>query len=115
MDITQNERLRQINEHTLIIGIDIAKYNHVARAIDDRGIDLSKRLVFPNSLEGFNLLLQWARQLSQETGRPNLMIGMEPTGHYWLNLAYFLKAKGEKTVVVNPMKVKKSKELDDDS
>ncbi|MGD6858369.1 IS110 family transposase, partial [Bacillus infantis] len=42
-------------------------------------------------------------------------IGMEPTGHYWLNLAYFLKAKGEKTVVVNPMKVKKSKELDDDS
>jgi transposase len=115
MDITQNERLRQINEHTLIIGIDIAKYNHVARAIDDRGIDLSKRLIFPNSLEGFNLLLQWARQLSQETGRPNLMIGMEPTGHYWLNLAYFLKSKGEKIVVVNPMKVKKSKELDDDS
>ncbi|MDW4526906.1 IS110 family transposase [Rossellomorea marisflavi] len=115
MDFTQNERLNQINEQTLIIGIDIAKHKHVARAIDDRGIDLSKRLVFPNSLEGFQLLLEWARQLSADTSRPNLMLGMEPTGHYWMNLAYFLKSQGELPVVVNPMKVKKSKELDDDS
>ncbi|WP_070121839.1 IS110 family transposase, partial [Bacillus marinisedimentorum] len=115
MDFTQNERLKQINEHTLIIGVDIAKHKHIARAIDDRGVDLSKRLTFPNSLEGFNLLLKWARQLADETGRPNLLIGMEPTGHYWLNLAYYLKLQDENPVVVNPMKVKISKELDDDS
>src|SRR5699024_1974365 len=41
--------------------------------------------------------------------------GMEPTGHYWLNLAYHLKAQGNKVVVVNPMKVKRFKEMDDDS
>ncbi len=115
MDFTQNERLKQINEQTLIIGIDIAKHKHVARAIDDRGIDLSKRLIFPNSQEGFKLLLEWAKDLSAQTSRPNLLIGMEPTGHYWMNLAYFLKSHGERPVVVNPMKVKKSKELDDDS
>ncbi|MFS0865683.1 IS110 family transposase [Fredinandcohnia sp. 179-A 10B2 NHS] len=115
MDFTQNQRLMQINEHTLIIGIDIAKHKHVARAIDDRGIDLSKRLIFPNSLEGFKLLLEWAKRLSEETCRPKLIIGMEPTGHYWMNLAYFLKSQGINPVVVNPMKVKKSKELDDDS
>ncbi|OIU71523.1 IS110 family transposase [Rossellomorea aquimaris] len=115
MDFTQNKRLKQINEHTLIIGIDIAKHKHVARAIDDRGIDLSKRLIFPNSKEGFKLLLEWAKELSAQTSRPNLLIGMEPTGHYWMNLAYFLKSHGERPVVVNPMKVKKSKELDDDS
>ena len=115
MDFTQNERLKQINEQTLIIGIDIAKHKHVARAIDDRGIDLSKRLIFPNSKEGFKLLLEWAKDLSVQTSRPNLLIGMEPTGHYWMNLAYFLKSHGERPVVVNPMKVKKSKELDDDS
>ncbi|MBM7676850.1 hypothetical protein JOD18_001889, partial [Gracilibacillus alcaliphilus] len=45
MDFTQNERLAQITEETIIIGIDIAKHKHVARAIDDRGRDLSKRLV----------------------------------------------------------------------
>ncbi|MRT18140.1 IS110 family transposase, partial [Vitellibacter sp. q18] len=42
-------------------------------------------------------------------------IGMEPTGHYWLPLAYWLMEKGLKVVVVNPAHVKKSKELDDNS
>lgn len=115
MDFTQNNRLAQITEQTLIIGIDIAKRKHVARAIDDRGMDLTKRLVFTNTQDGFEQLMEWANRLSKNHDRPHIMMGMEPTGHYWLNLAYYLKAKGIKTVVVNPMKVKRSKELDDDS
>nr|WP_254901158.1 transposase [Tuberibacillus sp. Marseille-P3662] len=47
--------------------------------------------------------------------RPNIIVGMEPTGHYWLNLAYHLKGQAFQVVVVNPMRVKRSKELDDDS
>ena len=50
MDFTQNQRLAQVTENTLIIGVDIAKRKHVARAIDDRGRDLVKRLVFENTL-----------------------------------------------------------------
>lgn len=115
MDFTQNKRITQITAQTLIIGVDIAKHKHVARAIDDRGTDLTKRVVFINTQEGFNQLMEWAKELSEDHRRPNIMIGMEPTGHYWLNLAYYLKAEGIKTVVVNPMKVKRSKELDDDS
>ncbi|SHD78321.1 conserved protein of unknown function [[Clostridium] ultunense Esp] len=38
---------------------------------------------------------------------------MGPTGHYWLNLARYLKANEYKVVTVNPMHVKKIKELDD--
>ncbi len=112
---TQNKRIAQINEETLIIGVDVAKRKHVARAIDDRGRDLVKRLVFTNSYQGFSELIDWAKNLSEEHGRPNLMIGMEPTGHYWLNLAYYLKAQAVSVVVVNPMKVKRFKEMDDDS
>lgn len=115
MDFTQNKRIAQINEETLIIGVDVAKRKHVARAIDDRGRDLVKRLVFTNSYQGFSELIDWAKNLSEEHGRPNLMIGMEPTGHYWLNLAYYLKAQAVSVVVVNPMKVKRFKEMDDDS
>src|SRR5699024_10181964 len=115
MDFTQNNRLAQINEQTLIIGVDIAKRKHVARAVDDRGRDLVKRLVFTNLLQGFSNLIEWAESLSDEHERPNIIIGMEPTGHYWLNLAYHLKAQGIHVVVANPMKVKRSKEMDDDS
>lgn len=41
------------------------------------------------------------------------MIGFEPTGHYWMNLAAFLASKGIRYVIVNPLHVKRSKELDD--
>jgi transposase len=115
MDFTQNERLDQITENTLIVGIDVAKHKHVARAIDDRGRDLSKRLVFSNTMDGFEALKSWVNNLSAEHQKMDLIIGMEPTGHYWLNLAYYLKAREKHVVVVNPMKVKRSKELDDDS
>lgn len=40
---------------------------------------------------------------------------MEPTGHYWLNLAYYLGEQQVLCGVVNPLHVKKSKELDDNS
>lgn len=40
---------------------------------------------------------------------------MEPTGHYVLNLTYFLKENQVKYGVVNPLHMKKSKELDDNS
>ncbi|WP_282942423.1 transposase [Paenibacillus sp. RC67] len=40
---------------------------------------------------------------------------MEPTGHYWLNLAHYLREQHVACAVVNPLHVKKSKELDDNS
>lgn len=39
MNYNQNKRIMQINEQTLIIGIDIVKEKHVARAQDFRGIE----------------------------------------------------------------------------
>lgn len=45
----------------------------------------------------------------------DVIVGMEPTGHYWLNLAYYLKEQQILCGVVNPLHVKKSKELDDNS
>lgn len=45
----------------------------------------------------------------------DVIVGMEPTGHYWLNLAHFLREIQVKYGLVNPLHVKKSKELDDNS
>ena len=36
----------------------------------------------------------------------NVIIGIEPTGHYWFNLAHFLREEEIKFVVVNPMRVR---------
>lgn len=52
---------------------------------------------------------------AKENSKDHIIFGVEPTGHYWLNLAYYLTAKDFDFVLVNPMHVKKSKELDDNS
>ena len=35
MNCTQDEKLNQVTPHILIVGVDIAKFKHVARAQDD--------------------------------------------------------------------------------
>ncbi len=37
MKNTQNEKISQIKDSTLVIGIDVAKETHYARAFDFRG------------------------------------------------------------------------------
>lgn len=114
-DDTQNQKIKQITPSTLVIGIDIAKGKHVARAQDDRGFEFGKRLIFENRIHGFELLLEWAERHAKENEKGHIIFGVEPTGHYWFNLAYYLTARGYDFVLVNPMHVKKSKELDDNS
>lgn len=115
MNYNQNEKILQLTEKTLIVGIDIAKHKHVARAQDYRGIQFGKALTFENCGEGFQLLLNWAHSLQSRHNKQKLIIGMEPTGHYWLPLAYWLRDQGVRIVVVNPAHVKQTKELDDNS
>jgi transposase len=115
MKYKQNDKILQLTEDTLIVGIDIAKHKHVARAQDSRGIQFGKPLTFENSLNGFTSLLNWVDILKGKQGKTEVVFGMEPTGHYWLPLAYWLKDKEWKVVVVNPAHVKKTKELDDNS
>jgi transposase len=55
MNYTQNRKISQITPSTLIIGIDISKDKHVARAQDDRGIEFGKRLIFENRIHGFQM------------------------------------------------------------
>ncbi|MDQ0875976.1 transposase [Paenibacillus sp. V4I3] len=115
MHSTQNERINQITSSTLIVGVDIAKFKHVARAQDYRGVEFGKPITFENNREGFELFVNWYQKISTEQGFQDVIVGMEPTGHYWLNLAYYLREKRFRYGVVNPLHVKKSKELDDNS
>jgi transposase len=111
----QNQRIERISEKTLVIGTDIAKTNHVARAFNYRGIELGMRCLFKNEESGLLNLLAWAASLKQKYGLEDVILGVEPTGHYWFPLFHYLKPRGIQVVQVNPHHVKKSKELDDNS
>lgn len=113
MNSNTNDKINQVDEKTLVIGIDIAKSKHYACAIDERGRVLQKSFPFSQSNEGFNLLFQKIRLLLSEHQKTEILVGFEPTGHYWMNLASFLHLHGIPYVMVQPNHVNKSKELDD--
>lgn len=115
MNYTQNWKIKQVKEETLVVGVDIAKKDHVARAQDFRGIDYDKPLKFENNLLGFEFFLHWMNKVAKENNKTEIIVGMEPTGHYWLNINEFLVNYGIKLVLVNPANVKRSKTLDDNS
>ena len=115
MSITQNAKIRRITDSTLVIGADIAKKVHVARACDVRGVELGTPITFDNGRSGFVRLHTWIRSLMLHHSCDNVVFGVEPTGHYWMNLAQFLRGEGVQVVLVNPLHVKKTKELEDNS
>jgi len=115
MNYKQNEKILQITEETLIIGVDIAKQTHVARAQDQRGVELGRAFYIDNSFQGFDSFYQWVQDLLETYPKQDVVVGMEPTGHYWLPFAYWIREKGMGLVVINPAHVKKAKELDDNS
>lgn len=113
MNCTQNERINQVSEQTLVIGVDIASELNYARAFNWRGIEKGKVCKFFNNLEGFQAFNEWAHQIMSANKLTNLMVAAEPTGHYWFGLADYLKDEKLKLVLVNPFHVNRAKELDD--
>lgn len=110
---TQNAKIASITEKTLIVGIDVGSETHYARAFDWRNYEYSKKpFAFNNDEAGFAAFKAWMEDMAEKYGKEVVIPGMEPTGHYWLNLGAYLQEQGMKPVHVNPHHVKKSKELD---
>lgn len=81
------------------IGIDIAKYTHVASVVNSDGEILIKPFSFSESAQGFNLFL------SRISSYPikDCLIGLEATGHYSDNLVLYLHEKGYNIGIINPI------------
>lgn len=115
MKCTQNEKIMQIKNETMVVGIDIGKETHYARAFDNRGIELAKLLRFNNTKAGYEALNEWMQMHMQKQGKTEAIIGFEPTGHYWFTLGDYLRGQGYELGIVNPFHVKCTRELDDNS
>ena len=113
MNFNQNDKINQVTNKTLVIGMDIAKRTHYACMVDERGLLLKKSFPVYQSRQGFEFFYKQILDSMKEFDKTDIIIGIEPTGHYWLNLAYYLEGHGIPLVMCNPMHVKRSKELDD--
>ena len=75
MNYTQNEKIEQVTDSTMVVGVDIGSQIHYARAFDNRGRELTKRIFsFHNDLEGFNSFNLWAETLKTENKKIAVLI-----------------------------------------
>lgn len=112
----KNAKLSFISDDMLILGCDVGSETHYLRAIDTRGRELSKSAYsFRNNYEGFQSAKEWAVELAAKNEKKQIVLGLEPTGHYWFCLATWMIANGISVVQVNPYAVKQTKEVEDNS
>ena len=108
-------RYYRTNEEQFVVGIDIAKNTHWANMDDGQ----SKPFAFMNTRDGYELFIKKVEAARERAGIPagqKIIVGMEPTGHYWKALGYALKdTERFKVVLVNPYHTKLAKELMDNS
>ena len=115
MQDKQNQLIERISDTHLIVGVDIAQQLHVARAVNFRGIVVGDPITFENNEVGFVKLLNWIQDLKRLKKLDAAIVGMEPTGHYWINLSKWLYNQNIEVVTVNPHLVKRNKENRDNT
>jgi transposase len=102
-----------IKPDTLVVGIDLAKHTHVARARFYDG-SYTRPMKVPNTRAGF---LALAEQIGAWKARPDsaVIVGVESTGSYGVNLVRWLSECGCRVVLVPSLHVCREKELLDNS
>ena len=99
----KNAKLSFICDDMLILGCDVGSETHYLRAIDTRGRELSKSdFSFSNNVDGFSKAKEWAVKIAAEYDKKQIVLGLEPTGHYWFCLATWMISNGISVVQVNP-------------
>jgi transposase len=109
--MNNNKKIELLQKVTTFVGIDIAKKTHFATLIDKQGKEISVGMRISNDKQGFDDLEAQLKAWNKN----EIMIGVEPTGHYWKSLGHYLKDRGYLVTLVNPYHVKLTKELRDNS
>jgi transposase len=117
VDSTRLDQFRQIKKEIrgsrdyLIVGIDVAKHKNYAFYGTATGDTLLKRMIFENSIEGFEKLLAYAEAIKVENALSKMVFGLEPTANYHKPLAEYLIKCGYNVVFVSGVAVTRNREL----
>ena len=102
MNYTQNQKIEQVTESTLALGVDIGSSEHYVRAFDYRGRELTRKVFrFSTDINGFNSFYDWVTQICIKHGSADAIYQYtdfgetmiqgydQSTGLYYLNARYY--------------------------
>ncbi|MBQ6151381.1 MAG: IS110 family transposase [Mogibacterium sp.] len=84
----------------IYVGIDIAKLDHYASAVNSDGVVLIEPFKFTNDADGFHTL---SARLESLPAGDKVIIGLESTAHYGNNLVRYLVTRSYNVCVLNPI------------
>ena len=113
--IRQIEKRQRIGIDTMVIGIDIGKEFNAVCLMDKEGYVLGRYPKINNSRKGFDYFRAVVEQMKRDRGFSHVLIGMEPTGHYWRKIAFFALDQGYEVRFVRTTALKHQRELDESS
>lgn len=87
------------------LAIDCGKREFAAGLFGTATEVLAKPRKFEHSEKGINEMLTYVAQRAPDTSKEDLMVGIESTAHYWINLFLHLSQRGFKIVLLNPLVV----------
>src|SRR5512136_355336 len=109
----QVAKRQRIGSRTLVLGVDIGCASNAVGFMSKEGKVLGSYPNMLNSREGFEQFVKVTEGLKAKHGLSDVLIGLEPTGHYWRKFAYFAKAKGCEVRFVRTTALKHHREIDE--
>ena len=79
----QVAKRQRIRSTTLVVGVDVGKAYNAVGFMNREGKVLGSSAKVENSREGFEQFMKMVEDLKAQYGFNDVLIGMEPTGHYW--------------------------------
>ena len=111
----QMQKRQRIKVSTLVVGVDIGRQFNAVGFMNKEGEVLGKHPKVYNSRAGFDYFVNLVEEVKAKHGLTDVLIGLEPTGHYWRNLAYFAKSRGYAVRFIRTTALKHQRELDESS
>lgn len=109
MKNTVAEKVKQVPEGYLVVGVDPHKRKHAAVAMT-QDFTTRDKFKFPNTRDGLEAMLERTRDQMLKSGSRGVMFAIETGGHYWRNIAYFLEDRGIPFRFINQYTLKRRRE-----
>jgi transposase len=106
---------QKISSTTLVVGVDVGNRFNAVGFMNKEGKVLGSCAKLRNSREGFEEFVKMTEGFKAKHSMNSVLIGMEPTGHYWRKLAYFSKDNGYEVRFVRTTALKHHREIDESS
>ena len=81
-------RRKQINGQTLVIGADVSKEFNSLVLMEHQGQILKMLSKVYNDYTSYRSMIEHVRAAQKSKGSKKVIMGLEPTGHYWRKLAH---------------------------